>query len=88
MAALWRRVSSDHHQTLGRMRVTCGVSLWLRRDNAVVLLRVLDVPSDRSTPSSHATPSRVSHYSPSLVYNLLKHVSLAGDGHSSRRGPE
>jgi hypothetical protein len=59
MAAPLRRVS-DCHQTRGRMRVTSGVP-----GNAVVPLRVPDVPSDGSTPSPHATPSNVSFFSPS-----------------------
>lgn len=88
MAAPLRKVSSYHHQTLRRMGVTCGLPLRLHRDSAVVPLRVPNVRSDRSTPSSHATPFRVSLYPPSLVYNFLKPVSLAGDGHCSRREPQ
>ena len=44
------------------MRVTSGVPRQLHRGNAVVPLRVTDVPSDGNTLSSHATPCNVSFF--------------------------
>jgi len=78
MAAPLRKVSLECHQTLRRVQVISGVYLQQHCDNAAAPFRVPELPSDRNTPSSHATPSseavtvpaevQSDYYSPFLLF--------------------